>query len=128
VVRCDTQAAQQHRVQCGPVHINLGTAVSPDRNNGPLVGGFALVSPANEIRARGGRQRSACFGLVEADVEEAAGSSVEQRYQKVLVPELSARVVILSVHFRHTSVALNIWKCPTGVPGKVQPIRRVSTN
>lgn len=36
-----------------------------------------------QVRTRGGRARSACFGLVEADDEEAASSAVEQRYLKV---------------------------------------------
>lgn len=40
------------------------------------------ASPS-QLRARPARQRSACFGLVEADDEEAAHSAAEQRYLKV---------------------------------------------
>ncbi|BDA46198.1 probable protein CASP [Coccomyxa sp. Obi] len=74
------KASQQHRLQCGPVHINLGGgSASPERDARPATGPSA--SPA-QLRARIGRRRSACFGLVEADDEEAAHSAVEQRYLK----------------------------------------------
>lgn len=76
-------ASRQHRLQCGPVLINLGGgggSGSPQRDSRIAVGPSASPS---QLRSRPSRQRSACFGLVEADDEEAAHSAVEQRYLKV---------------------------------------------
>ena len=86
------QASQQHRLQCGPVHINLGGGGSPERDARPQVGPSASPS---QLRARPARQRSACFGFVEADDEEAVHSAAEQRYLKVGVTDtfLAASIV-----------------------------------
>ncbi|KAK9906857.1 hypothetical protein WJX75_009234 [Coccomyxa subellipsoidea] len=74
------KASQQHRLQCGPVHIDLGGGSgSPERDARLPMGPSASPS---QLRARPARQRSACFGLVEADDEEAAHSAAEQRYLK----------------------------------------------
>ncbi|EIE24379.1 hypothetical protein COCSUDRAFT_83683 [Coccomyxa subellipsoidea C-169] len=73
------KASQQHRLQCGPVHIDLGGSGSPERDARPQVGPSASPS---QLRARPARQRSACFGFVEADDEEAVHSAAEQRYLK----------------------------------------------
>lgn len=88
------QASQQHRLQCGPVHINLGGGGgSPERDARPISGPSA--SPA-QLRARVSRRRSACFGLVEADDEEAAHSAVEQRYLKVCTDARTCKVCTCS--------------------------------
>ena len=88
------QASKQHRLQCGPVHINLGGgAASPERDARLAAGPSA--SPA-QLRARIGRRRSACFGLVEADDEEAAHSAVEQRYLKVCADFYTNSALVLT--------------------------------
>ena len=72
------QVTREHRLQCGPMAINLRR--SPGRPGGAT----AVQASGNGVRPRPGARRSACFGLASADDEEAARSATEQKYLKVL--------------------------------------------
>ena len=73
------QAAKEHRLQCGPMAINLRRSAGPP-------GGAGAPATSSGARPRPGARRSACFGLAAADDEEAARSATEQKYLKVQPP------------------------------------------